>query len=103
MPCTLACTLARQLCTCRTRPSALPTMTDTFRGQEQEQEQEQENEQEQEQEPEQEQEQDCLCRRLRDIICDNSGIQSTRAEVLLTAGDMEDCSLARGMDIQKFI
>ena len=44
-----------------------------------------------------------MCRRLRDIICDNSGIVSTRAEVLLVEGDMEDCRLARGLHIQTFL
>ena len=42
-------------------------------------------------------------RKLRDIICDNTGIKKTRKNVFLLTGDLEDCRQSEKLDIQKFL
>ena len=42
-------------------------------------------------------------RRLRDVICDNTEISSTRENVFLLTGDLKDCSSATKLDINKFL
>ena len=42
-------------------------------------------------------------RRLREIICDNTDITSTRENVFLLTGDLKDCSSANKLDISKFL
>ena len=42
-------------------------------------------------------------RRLRDVICDNTDITSTRENVFLLTGDFKDCSSANVLDITKFL
>ena len=42
-------------------------------------------------------------RRLREIICDNTDITSTRENVFLLTGDLKDCASANKLDIKKFL
>ena len=42
-------------------------------------------------------------RRLREIICDNTDIASTRENVFLLSGDLKDCASANKLDITKFL
>jgi len=42
-------------------------------------------------------------RRLRDVICDNTDITSTRENVFLLTGEFKDCSSSNKLNINKFL